>query len=106
VQGFYCEMEGLGNVSGPCDPGYYCSVTNLTEVRPTGEVAGSGPCPKGHWCARATVGVLNDFGLLCWLYEDRVPAATCFFPTLMPQACCWLDASDNRFGKVYLVRRV
>ena len=55
-QGFYCQFEGQGNISGPCDPGFFCSVTNLTEVRPTGAVDGSGPCPKGHWCARGTVG--------------------------------------------------
>jgi hypothetical protein len=54
-QGYYCELEGLGNLSGPCDPGYFCSVTNLTEVRPSGAVSGSGPCPQGHWCARGTV---------------------------------------------------
>ncbi len=55
MQGSYCEFEGLGNISGACDPGYFCSVTSLTEVRPSGAVNGSGPCPKGHWCARGTV---------------------------------------------------
>ena len=54
--GFYCEVPGSSNVTGSCDPGYFC-VSGVTTIKPTGGVHhGNGSiCTAGHYCPGNTV---------------------------------------------------
>jgi hypothetical protein len=56
--GEYCGVEGLHQVSGPCEAGYYCSSADGGAsggvARPDGSYAGRGPCPSGFFCPEGT----------------------------------------------------
>lgn len=44
LSGMYCGSEGLADVTGPCDPGYYC---------PAGQVSATPAnfsCQPGYFC--------------------------------------------------------
>ncbi|XP_075695378.1 uncharacterized protein LOC142661742 isoform X2 [Rhinoderma darwinii] len=49
--GMYCSEWGSGAVSGPCQPGFFCTGGSLVP-NPTGNLNESfgGPCPVGHFC--------------------------------------------------------
>ena len=45
--GFYCDRPFLGNVTGPCDAGYFCNGSAFSP-RPTDSTGGE--CPVGQYC--------------------------------------------------------
>ena len=46
--GSYCSSDGLSNVTGPCQAGYFCS-GGATIPNPVNETFGD-VCPQGHYC--------------------------------------------------------
>ncbi|KAK2153848.1 hypothetical protein LSH36_283g03001 [Paralvinella palmiformis] len=51
--GMYCDVQGLANPQGPCNPGYYC-VSGATSSTPgQGDMADI--CPPGSFCPSGTV---------------------------------------------------
>ncbi len=50
--GFFCDTAGLTEPTGPCDPGYSCSL-NATTATPTDGVTGD-ICTIGHFCPGGT----------------------------------------------------
>ncbi|KAJ1432528.1 hypothetical protein B484DRAFT_327254, partial [Ochromonadaceae sp. CCMP2298] len=53
TSGYYCELDGLTEVTGPCDAGYYCTISSISKVQATVTDTG-GPCSKGHYCLSGT----------------------------------------------------
>ena len=51
--GYYCDKEGLVNVSGPCAPGFYCLEGSEFE-KPPYRTSTGGPCTIGHYCEIGT----------------------------------------------------
>jgi hypothetical protein len=49
TSGYYCQLDGLTEVSGPCDAGFYCTIGSRSRTQPVPNSEG-GPCPKGHYC--------------------------------------------------------
>ena len=48
--GYYCAQEGAIEVSGECDPRYYCpDFANVTSAQPSGF-----ECPAGFFCIQKT----------------------------------------------------
>jgi len=67
-RGFHCNMTGLGQPSGPCDPGYYCLA---------GAKRGNPPetiCPRGYSCP-----VGSPWPTICrpGTYSSSLGAAIC-----------------------------
>eukprot|EP00960_Hanusia_phi_P004369 127856-Hanusia_phi.AAC.1 len=52
-------MDRLSSVSGPCDAGYFCSLSGGVEARPNGSTAGFGPCPQGFYCPLGSVNPIS-----------------------------------------------
>lgn len=77
TEGHYCGELGLRNVSGPCDPGFFClkgsNIPNPSNVTATG-----GPCPIGHFCP---AGTSYPLGCRPGTYNDRTGQSNC-------TACC------------------
>ena len=75
--GSYCGVDGLSDVSGKCDPGFYClygsEVANPSTVTPAG-----GPCPIGHYCL---TGTSYPLGCKAGTYNNQTGQSAC-------QSCC------------------
>ena len=74
MQGYYCETEGLSNVTAQCDPGYYCK--RGAQVRnPWNVTENWGPCPVGTYCPRGSSAPIQcEAGT----FNDRIGQETCF----------------------------
>ena len=46
--GYFCESDGLPSVSGPCDPGSFCSL-GASSKAPRDNITGN-ICPRGYYC--------------------------------------------------------
>ena len=51
--GFYCGSDGLLNVSGLCDEGFFCLYGSDVK-NPSITTLSGGPCPIGHFCPIGT----------------------------------------------------
>ena len=51
TDGYYCEAEGLLDVSGPCDAGFYCNSTERDNIVPNPPLS---ICPVGHHCEQGS----------------------------------------------------
>ncbi|KAI8480901.1 hypothetical protein Bbelb_413740, partial [Branchiostoma belcheri] len=52
--GKFCDTDGLDDVAGNCDPGYYCT-SGVNVSTPEGINTGvGGKCPPGHQCPQAS----------------------------------------------------
>lgn len=73
TEGNYCGQLGAKNVSGPCDPGFFClkgsKIPNPPNVTESG-----GPCPIGHYCPRGTS---YPLGCEAGTYNDRTGQSSC-----------------------------
>lgn len=72
--GQYCSTPGQTNVTGDCDPGYYCEFGSDTAT-PTGNHTGhGGVCPEAHYCPqRSTL----PTGCPSGTYNNRTGRAKC-----------------------------
>jgi len=70
--GQYCGVQGLFQVSGPCEAGYYCASAeggaSGGESRPTGSYPVRGPCPAGFFCPPGTIYLKNALEELFLLF--------------------------------------
>lgn len=73
TEGHYCGELGRRNVSGLCDPGFYClrgsKIPNPPNVTESG-----GPCPVGHYCPQGTS---YPLGCEAGTYNDRTGQFKC-----------------------------
>ncbi|XP_068098132.1 multiple epidermal growth factor-like domains protein 6 [Hyperolius riggenbachi] len=55
LPGMFCRGRGSSAVSGPCQPGFFCTASSLVP-HPAGTRNESfgGPCPVGHFCPAGT----------------------------------------------------
>lgn len=49
--GYYCDINGLSEPTGPCAPGYYCDGGSTTAM-PSG--VGGNQCTTGSYCPEAS----------------------------------------------------
>ncbi|XP_077985306.1 uncharacterized protein LOC144439946 [Glandiceps talaboti] len=49
LEGYYCDVPGLDFPTGPCDPGFYCTLGSNSS-HPSQTSAAGGPCPAGSFC--------------------------------------------------------
>ena len=75
--GHYCGVDGLANVSGQCDPGFYCLHGSQVPNPSTVTVSG-GPCPIGHYCLQGTA---YPLGCKAGTYNNQTGQSSC-------QQCC------------------
>ncbi len=47
--GYYCQYDGLTEVTGPCNAGYYCVIGASSRIQPATTSTG-GQCFTGHYC--------------------------------------------------------
>ena len=50
--GYFCNVSGLSEYSGPCEEGYYC-VGGSKDSRPVRQTYGD-KCPAGYYCPEAS----------------------------------------------------
>ena len=75
--GHYCGEDGLANVSGQCDPGFYCLYGSSIPNPPVANSSG-GPCPVGHYCLKGTS---YPVGCKAGTYNNQTGQSQC-------QQCC------------------
>ena len=96
--GFYCAVQNLTAVSGPCEPGYYCRSGSSDSMPTLSSGADAGPCPVGHYCEQQTqdpqpcpAGSFNNQTMITSLSEcqDCTPGYYCDAPALdWPTGLC------------------
>ncbi|PIK35709.1 hypothetical protein BSL78_27465 [Apostichopus japonicus] len=82
--GYYCDQLHMTDVTGPCDPGYYCEY-RVDRAKPSGDFNATcqlpgdqtGPgdvCPEGHYCPTG-----SDQPILCpaGSYANQTGLETC-----------------------------
>ena len=73
TEGNYCGQLGARNVSGPCDPGFFCLKGSEIPNPPNVTYSG-GPCPVGHYCPQGTS---YPLGCEAGTYNDRTGQSNC-----------------------------
>ena len=56
--GMYCESPNATSVSGPCDPGYYCTEGSNVPNPELSSSGQAGPCTAGNYCPKNTTSPL------------------------------------------------
>lgn len=73
TEGNYCGQLGARNVSGPCDPGFFC-LRGSEIPNPPNVTYSGGPCPVGHYCPQGTS---YPLGCEAGTYNDRTGQSNC-----------------------------
>ena len=68
LTGYYCDQEGLSDVTDSCNPGYYCPAGQSTHS------PGATSCPVAHYCPRGSPAAIPcDSGY----YQDETTKWDC-----------------------------
>ena len=104
--GYFCEENGLSDISGPCSPGFFC-LEYATSPSPLDNNTGN-ICPVGHHCPNATVFPLQcDEGTYANTTSSSQcaecpPGYFCLVQTVEPELCPAGFYCPNRTGFNYL----